>query len=1207
MSTQDPTTIKNQARDISAASGKVYWRSIDELVGTTQFREFLHREFQPYASELLDGTRRNFLKIMGASIALAGAATIPGCRRPDHKILSYQRQPESVVVGKPTYYATAMPGRGGGCEGLLAETYEGRPIKLDGNPMHPVNLGKSGLHSQAEVLSLYDLDRDPAVTRRIVEKMDVPVDVMSWADFETYARDTLPGQVAADGAGVAFLVGKSTSPSRDRMRDALQAQGKWSKSQWYAYEPVEDDAAVAGARMVFGAAYRPALDLARARVVVSLDRDFLGSGDPDFLANSRGFSAGRYRTGSDDHHPAAGSSMSRLYAVESNLTLTGGAADHRLRLKPSHVEAAAIMLALAIAEKSGGANANMVRGLRDARSRLDGIAIDQAWIDAAADDLIAAGGACAVLCGPNLRPEIHAMVCGVNELLGATREGNPVRYAPVSDEVAGSSAASIKRLVTQMNAGNISTVIVVGCNPVYDAPADLEFAEAYAKVGTRIHVGEPNETAFASSIHLEKAHFLESWSDVLAWDGTYSVCQPMIKPLFDRRCELEFLAILAGHSTHDPYEIVRSTMQRRMGGASGDRFEGAWRRTLHNGRVDQDGGALARPAVRSWATIGEVAASVVMNLTAESGIEVVFTPCPKVLDGRYSNNGWLQELPHPVTKVSWDNPALISKATADRLGISANRHPRSPQYNHARWIRVKAGGREVEVPVLVMPGVADDTVVLTLGYGRTRCGRVGDAVGIDVNPLRTTNSMRVARNAEVEKVSRRAYLLANTQDHWTMESRAIVREVDLAAWQKYGDEIYKGKDPYDETRHMNFAGRLGEEGHTPENRDIYSQQQQTPHVYYERDEHGKPLRDEHGHIIGRQKKVGDRTARVQQWGMSIDLTRCSGCGACTVACQSENNIPIVGKMEVAKGREMHWIRVDRYFSSNLSAAQISESDPRREEHEAAEDSPWVDADVEMVVMPVACVHCESAPCEVVCPVNATVHGREGTNDMTYNRCIGTRYCSNNCPYKVRRFNYFDYGTKQYKGGFGQLAEAVPDTLAPSNQNFIPPRLREPISDVAQMKYNPHVTVRSRGVMEKCTYCIQRINQARVETKLKDLPIIPDGYFETACQQACPTDAIVFGDIYDPESRVSATRFEDGRSYQLLAFLNTRPRTTYNVRLRNPNPTLRTPIDTPWVDHDHHSGDGHDDHHDGHDTDHHDEHAKGRLMSLPVLNNGGVSA
>ncbi len=682
------------------------------------------------------------------------------------------------------------------------------------------------------------------------------------------------------------------------------------------------------------------------------------------------------------------------------------------------------------------------------------------------------------------------------------------------------------------------------------------------------------------------------------FEGQYSVVQPMIKPLFPSHSELELLGVLAGDGVTDGYEIVRRAFAGRSGGVLNEK---QWRKGLHDGVFNTEAKYLT-VAVNGAAVAADVKALGEALSKPSQGYEVVFATSPHVHDGRFANIGWLQELPHPVTKVTWDNPALISKKTADKLGVSANRHPDDAKYSKAYSITVTIAGKSMTIPAWVQPGIADDTIILHAGYGRSVCGRIGSATGFNVNPLRTLASGNVASASCEMAKDADLYLIACTQDHWTMEGRDILREVDLAAWHAHGDVDYskdhRQKDPYDSSRDLTFAGLMGGaiEGHAPANRNLYKQGTGQPlrgqeHYWTKVDEKGNPILDAKGRVQAAENKYGKR---LQQWGMTIDLTTCTGCSACMIACQAENNIPIVGKDETSKGRDMHWIRVDRYYAS----------DPKDEFNYTT--SP------DMVVQPVACVHCENAPCEVVCPVNATVHDQNGTNNMAYNRCIGTKYCGNNCPYKVRRFNWFDYGTKQFKGGLGQLgAPAAGKVPLPENENWIPPRLRAKNLEVQNLQKNPHVTVRSRGVMEKCSYCIQRVNAASVETKISDLKFIPDGFVQTACQQACPTNAIIFGDIYDYESNngtgsaVSQSR-TDARSYGLLAYLNTRPRTTHLVRVRNPNPKIRAPRIDPFG---HHGGG-----HGGHEEHGHDDHGHegshdagggvkpaGHVMSLPVLN------
>ena len=1121
---QCPSTIKSKPKskerahiERSAATGKRYWRSAEDLRDTPEFREWLEREFPAHASELTAESRRDFLRIMGASLALAGAATIPGCRRPDHKILAYNRQPEDLVVGNALYYATAIPVPGGGAQGVLARTMDGRPVKLEGNPLHPISKGRTDLLAQASVLDLYDPDRSKEVVR------DGEALERGWPAFQSFARDHFKGFDNSRGEGLFFLVEKMSSPSLTRMRSRIL--NRWPDARWLPYEAIDNENTTAGSVLAFGAPHRTRHHLGKANVVVSLDHDFLSA--PGAVEETRGFAHGR-RVHTKPGE-SAGASMNRLYTIESVMSITGGAADHRLRVEPTDMSRAALELARAIATRLGGAD-----GLAASLDEYEPASGRERFINALADDIAnrANRGRSAVMVGESLPAEVHAVFHAINAALGNV--GETIEHVPVEGWLASPSSQSIKILSDEIDRGRVQTLVVIGANPVFTAPADLDFANKFQRVRTRVHLGlDADETAQASTWHVNRAHWLESWGDVMAHDGTISAIQPMIAPLFDGKTELELLAAVMGE-TDDAYEIVRAAWTDILN-VRGDEFERRWRRALHDGLL-HDSAQRARPA--------RVNASNLRNAIdrfepdaprAEGEMVVVFQRDPRLHDGRFANNGWLQESPHPVSKITWDNPAFISPATAARLGF--NSRPRE-----GRRAVVRLDGREIEIPLWVQPGVADETIVLTVGGGRAATGRVGAGVGFNTYALRTSDTGRIGRNATVT-LQRGSHRLACVQDHHAMEGRPIVQEFDLGAFQKFGDEIVTEKDSYGFQRAIRFAERTSIEAHTPVNRDVYLPDQA----------HGFSSINPDGTTRIPPNALAHK--RWQQWGMSIDLNMCTGCGACITACQAENNIPIVGKSEVLAGREMHWIRVDRYYGSN--------------DHDHQGD-PTLDPNPDMLVQPIPCMHCETAPCEVVCPVNATAHSPEGLNDMAYNRCIGTRYCSNNCPYKVRRFNWFDYATKQFQGGFGQLGEGLPDSAMPANQNWVPPRLRAKVSEIRSMQSNPNVTVRSRGVMEKCTYCVQRINRAKVETKLQDLDHVPDGFFQVACQQACPAEAIVFGDIADPGAGVVPLR-EHARTYMLLAYLNTRPRTTYMDRLRNPNPALREPNLDPFHHH------AHDDH------------------------------
>lgn len=1150
MSKQDqcPSTTKGESaapskaelaaspRRLSTIAGKRAWRSLDEYADSGEFRDFLEREFPAGASELLQSSRRGFMQLMGASLALAGAAVLPGCRRPDHRILTYSKNvPEEIIPGKPLFYATAMPLPGGGAEGLIVETHEGRPTKVEGNPLHPVNQGRSSIWAQASVLDLYDPDRlkYPTFFNPARGRLEATLE-----DFKGWWAEHGKKIDAAKGKGVAIIVDKKSSPTRDRLKRALVGpQGKWPEAAWVAYDGCENGAALEGGRIAFGRPVREQLSLVHAKVVVSLDRDFLnnagGAVEPFALAHAREFAAARKVNTTRD-------GMNRLYVVESGMSITGAQADHRLRLAPSRIAA----FALALAGKLGVGGAGAASD------------VDQKFLDAVADDLSANKGACVVVAGPTLPAEIHALVHAINAALGNV--GKTVTYRALGEDEGANSAAGLGALAARMDRGEIETLIVLHANPVYDAPGELGFAGKFAKVRNTVTLSvEQTETAEASTWALNGAHYLEAWGDLRAADGTLSVVQPMIAPLYSKAedssgpavpvfSELEFLAFLGGEAKPEGYSLVRATWRGVLGGD----FEKQWARTLHDGRSPVAGAPESAPVLELGRVVEAVSGFAPAGGPSRESLEVVFD-VGFVGDGRFANNPWLQELPHAATRVCWDNPALMSPKTAAALGLSPRYFKESDpsriytkeQYPKARIAEIAIGERKAKCAVWICPGMADDTVIVMLGYGRRHCGLVGNGVGFDVNGLRDASGSRVARGARAADAREDWYEVSSTQNHWSLEGRTeIVRQVDLAAWRKHGDEVEVMKDSiYGRTKHpVNFAEMLGELSHTPPNVSIYS----NPFNAGPQDPDQRAVPPTYKNF--RRENKPDYASRPQ-YGMTIDLSTCTGCGACTVACQAENNIPVAGKIEVAKGREMQWIRVDRYYVGD----DVNEPE-------------------EMLHQPVACVHCENAPCETVCPVNATVHGPEGINYQVYNRCIGTRYCANNCPYKVRRFNFFEFGISKFNGEY--YGEKTIDSLTLGrlkNINLIPPRLRKKVDEISRMQRNPDVTVRMRGVMEKCTYCIQRINAARVETKLQGMTNIPDGFFQAACEQACPSNAITFGDILDEASRVSRER-ASGRSYLLLGYLNTRPRTSYLLRVRNPNPKLREPVaDPPGLHHHHH--------------------------------------
>jgi molybdopterin-containing oxidoreductase family iron-sulfur binding subunit len=988
-------------RRLADSSGRVYWKSLEELTRAPQFLEFLHREFPEQASTFDDPEgRRGFLKMMGASLALAG---LTGCtRQPEEKIVPYVKPPEDLVPGRPLFFATAVTD-GGYAKGVLVESHMGRPTKVEGNPEHPASLGATDVFGQASVLDLYDPDRSQTLTYL--------GEIRPWGSFLAAMKAALDGLRAAQGAGLRILTETVTSPTLAAQIQELLAA--YPGARWHQHDPVGSDNVRAATAQATGAPSEVVYDLAKADVILCLDADFVGHG-PANLPLIRAFAA-RRKLGHEQSAPG----MSRLYVVESSPSLTGSLADHRLPLRASEV----LGLARAISAGLGASADSTVLPAGSPHAQ---------WVAGVAKDLQAHAGRCVVMAGPWQPPAVHALAHAVNQKLGNV--GQTVSYAPSAEASPIDQTASLGELAAAMEAGQVQTLLILGGNPVYDAPADLEFARRMDKVPLRVHHGlYDDETAERCHWHVPAAHALEAWSDARAFDGTVTVVQPLIAPLYAGcKSAHEILAALTDRPERSGHDIVRDYW-KAQGVPGAD--EKAWQGALHDG-------ILAAPAVVKVAGPPPPASAAAppAPLAAGGGLEIVFRPDPSVRDGRFANNGWLQELPRPLTKLTWDNAALMSPRTAESLGISIEE---TSLGSYTDMVELRYRGRTVKAPAWIAPGHPDGTVTVHLGYGRTRAGRVGTGVGFNAYALRTSDAPWFGGGLEVRKTGER-HLLACTQDHWSMEGRNPVRAGTLEEYEKHPD----------------YAKVLFHE--PPREMTLY------PDFKYP------------GHA----------------WGMAIDLNSCVGCNACTIACQAENNIPVVGKEQVGRGREMHWIRVDRYYSGGV-------------------DNP------ETHHQPVPCMHCENAPCEVVCPVAATVHSDEGLNDMVYNRCVGTRYCSNNCPYKVRRFNFFLYS------------------------DFETPSLK--------LQRNPDVTVRSRGVMEKCTYCVQRINRVRIDARNQGRPI-RDGEIKTACQQACPGEAIVFGDINDAASRVAKLRAEP-RNYGLLADLNTKPRTTYLAHVKNPNPDM----------------------------------------------------
>lgn len=1019
-------------------TGQAYWRSLEEYADSPQFRELLG-----YAGTAVDEqqsagdlSRRRFLQLMGASMSLAGL-TLAGCRRwPEEQLAPYASRPEGHTPGMPTYYAT-MVERGGAALGILAESYDGRPIKLEGNPKHPCSKGATDPWTQASILTLYDPDR----SRSVLEGKGDSRKRAAWANFQSFADQHFADLAGSKSASLAVLAQPSDSPSLAAQKAAFLK--KFPQAKWYEWEPINRDNSLAGSRLAFGQTLRPQYQLDKAEVIACFDADPLFA-HPASLKHARDWARGR--------KPEQGK-MSRLYVAEPTFTTTGSVADERLPARASAIPS--LLQAVAVRLGVIGGEAGSLNGSTQ-------------WVESLVSDLQASAGKSLIIVGEGQAPEVHALAWAINDKLAAL--GKTVTLTQEPNQRDQTQAEQLAELVQRISANKVTSLVILGGNPAYDAPADLDFAAALDRVPNSIHLGlYANETSQLCNWHLPQAHELESWGDGRAWDGTVSVRQPLILPLYDGKSDLELLALLQGNKAAG-LDIVRSTITPLL---SGD-HEKAWRQVLHTGILAgsyKTANAAAKPA---QAIASEKAGE----------YEVVFQLDASMYDGRWANNGWLQELPSQITKLTWDNAALMAVADFRKLGLKIG-----------DVVKVTANGKELALPAIAVPGQVAGSIVVHLGYGRTSAGHVGNGVGKNTYQLRTTAGMHVA-----------SATLAATGEH---ELLAVTAEHDLI-------------DPVGEAAVRERAGAKHKSG-TLIKEATLAAYLANPSVVHE---------GSHGSGIALQlfdpplespaKRPGGPTAfnDPHAWGMAIDMSSCIGCNACVVACQAENNIPVVGKEEVARSRELHWIRIDRYFKG----------DP--------EQNPSV------VHQPVMCVHCENAPCEQVCPVNASVHDSEGLNLQVYNRCIGTRYCSNNCPYKVRRFNFFDYHAKDPRGA------AKPWLNIPDMQQ------QSEIDLIKRMVFNPDVTVRMRGVMEKCTYCVQRIKAATITAKNefargeRTKPTINDGEVVTACQQSCPTEAIVFGDLNDPNSRVTKMQ-QSNRTYKLLNELNTRPRGQHLAKISNP--------------------------------------------------------
>jgi molybdopterin-containing oxidoreductase family iron-sulfur binding subunit len=1018
-------------RPLGAAGGREYWQCLDELAGTESFQELMRQEFPALADVWHSAlSRRKFLSLMGASLALAG---IGGCSvrpAPEGTIVPYVKRPELVVPGTPLFYATTLV-HAGDAMGVLVESHEGRPTKIEGNPDHPASLGATDAFSQASILGLYD----PLRSQTVVQGDRI----LGWDDAESAIRSAMLGPSAKRGAGLRILTEGVVSPTLESQLERLLTA--YPDSKWHQYEPIHTANAYRASQIAFGQPVDMVFDFRAANVVLSLDADFLFR-DAGHVRYANDFMSRRRVRTTAEAAPKA--EMNRLYVVETEVTSTGAKADHRLAVRMREIQD----IAAAVAAELG------VEGVAAASDQ------HAKWAAAVARDLVANRGSSLVVCGHRQPPGVHLLAHAMNERLGNV--GHTVRYIkPITGHPA-DQLESLRELVTEMERGAVEVLVVLGGNPAYTAPVDYQFAAALGKVKHSFHLGlYENETSRLCKWHLPEAHYLEAWSDARAFDGTVSLAQPLIAPLYQGRSEHEVLAAFAGERERDGLRIVQSYWRDHSGQHQGQPdFEVFWQTALHDGVIKNSSSpALSAQLRDGWQ-------SALKNSAAQPApqepqqLEIAFQSDPTIYDGRYATNGWLQELPKPFTKLTWDNAAIVSPRTAKEFGLEYGAFDHGGEHGgyDVPMVALRVGEREVQAPIWIMPGHADGAVTVNLGYGQTHAARANGAwqqtLGFNAYELRTSDHPWFSAGLVLTKLDS-TYPIACTQGHNAMNGE-IIR-----------------------------AGTLGEFRRQPHK---IASQEEGPRGANKIE--GTPPR-------GTLYESFDYGPSTHKWGMSIDMTACIGCNACVVACQAENNIPVVGKEQVRFGREMHWLRIDRYVHGSAEAPD------------------------EFYFQPVLCMHCEHAPCEYVCPVAATVHSPDGLNEMVYNRCVGTRFCSNNCPYKVRRFNFLEFAD----------FKTVP----------------------LRMQYNPDVTVRSRGVMEKCSYCIQRIRQAEIKSDAAERPI-RDGEVLTACQAACPAQAIVFGDMNDKSSAVAATKASP-LDYSLLEELNTYPRTTYLAALRNPNPEL----------------------------------------------------
>lgn len=995
---------------------QTYWRSLNELANNESYRNFVEREFPENADELKDGySRRNFLQVMGASIALAGFAA---CRKPFTKIVPFTQMPEYMVAGKQVFYATSIPQQGY-VTGLLVETNAGRPTKMEGNELHPASNGKTNIHHQAAILNLYDPDRSRGV-RHNGEPSD-------WTRF----ADAITAELTSDKR-IVFLSESFASPTLQRQKTELLR--RFPNARWVTHEAYGEENQLLGSQLAFGRKLRVAPDLSKAHVVISFEADFMGP-EADNVRNIQGFTARRTITSTSDE-------INRLYVVESQYSLTGSNADNRLRVKSGEIKP--LLFALAAKLSDTYRDLQAFSGYTNAFSQHE-------WVAVLAEELRSNSGQSLLMAGSQHDAATHAVVAAINVAVGNL--GSTVNYLELPFVDGTNQHDAFESAVRDMHSGNVDALIMLGTNPVFTSAADVDFQGALSKVPLSVHLANHvDETSQGVTWHINRAHFLEYWGDGYDYHGNMSVIQPTILPLFDGKSEIEVLGAISKGADVNGSDEVKQTWGPVLGGD----FDNKWQQLLHDGILSGTRFAASAPSIVAAFSATVASQRNAVPAASPDSIELVLRPDPKLLDGRYANNGWLQELPDPISKITWDNVALMSPTTARAIGVGTRKFGQTA----VDVVQIESDGRSLSIAAWVIPGHADNSITVYTGYGRS-VGRVGAGTGTNANVMASSEAAFILPDVRV-RVTGNSYEIANTQDHHSMEGRPFVREASMTGYRQ---------DPRFAADMVYVPGR-------------------------------KPGQEHAISLFNSQTAV----AGQPQWGMAIDLSTCIGCGVCTIACQSENNIPVIGKDEVRRGREMHWIRTDRYFSGD------------------------VNGNPQIVHQPVACQHCELAPCEQVCPVAATTHSDDGLNQMTYNRCIGTRYCANNCPFKVRRFNFFNYPVEYLTLG------------------------NDP--EVIQMAMNPDVSIRFRGVIEKCSFCVQRISRAKIETKIAtgNSRKPADGSVKTACQQACPANAISFGDLTDNNSKVAVIKRNE-RNYLLLEELNIRPRTSYLAKIRNPHENL----------------------------------------------------